>query len=360
MMIKNFNVARQSVFLVLLVSGALLAIPAAVLSGRIALITKDTFKNQAILNQVMPGLNNQTLALLKEDKDQLLETQLLPLVYLFDPPQKEIKKDYDPAIYFVDQLDNINQALKNKAIGKKVNYKDLGFKEKLPEEKEARHLLKQLYVLQEVVNTGIDCGINFVSITPQPPEDLSGLSGVKAANARLELAAPASAFLEFVIQASQIVPLVSIDSMLLQSQGSDFKIEMVISQTLIEADWKDKGLPFSPLNLEDVFLGQERFINILRGNNAFSVPKPQEPAPAQVSAAGAEQPKQAPRFLYRGKATLKSAEVAVVEDTLNKKTVFLAPQGKIGDFMLKELKAQEIILKNTTNGQEITIKREAK
>jgi len=359
MMIKNFNVARQSVFLVLLVSGAALAIPAAILSGRIALITKDTLRSQAALNQVMPGLNSQTLVALKQEKERLLETQLLPLVYLFDPPQKEIKKDYDPAIYFVDQMDNINQALKNKAAGKKLDYKGLGFKEKLPEEKEAGYLLKQLYTLQGVVNTGIDCGINFISITPQPPEDLSGLSGIKAAKARLELAAPVSSFLEFVIQISQIVPLVSIESLLLQSQGSDFKIEMTISQTMIEADWKDKGMPFSPLNLKDVFSGQEGSINILRGNNTFSVPKSQEALPAPV-AASAEQPKQAPRFLYRGKATLKSTEVAVVEDTLNQKTVFLAPQEKIGDFMLKELKVQEIILKNITNGQEIIIKREAK
>lgn len=358
-MIKNFNLARQSVFLILLIIGVFLSIPAAILSGRTALLTKDTLKSQAALNQVMPGLNNQTLVVLKQDTDQLLETQLLPLVYLFDPPQKGIKKDYDPAIYFVDQLDNINQVLKGKAAGKKVNYTDLGFKEKLPEEKEARHLLKQLYTLQEVVNTGIDCGINFVSITPQPPEDLSGLAGIKVAKARLELAAVASAFLEFIIQVSQIVPLVSIESLLLQSQGPNFKIEMTISQTLIEANWKDKGIPFSPLNLKDVFLEQERSINILRGNNTFSVPKPQEATLVPV-AASVEQPKQAPRFLYRGKATLNSKEVAVIEDTLNKKTVFLAPQEKIGDFMLKELKGQEIILKNITSAQEIIIKREAK
>ena len=153
-----------------------------------------------------------------------MEIRLLPLVYLFDPPQKDIKKDYDPAIYFVDELGKASQLLKTKAATKQVNYPDLGFKEKLPEEKEARYLLKQLYVLQEVVSRGIDCGINFIAVAPQPLEDSSELAGVKVAKTRLEVTAAASAFLEFIIQISEIVPLVSISIYLsLPSWESKFK-----------------------------------------------------------------------------------------------------------------------------------------
>jgi len=359
MITKSFNPAKYSAFIALLTAGLFLSVPAVLLNGRIAQLTKDISRSQAALNQVLPGLNNETLDQFKQEINKILETQLLPLVYLFDPPQKDIKKDYDPAIYFVDELGKTNQLLKAKAATKQVNYTDLGFKEKLPEEKEARYLLRQLYTLQAVVSKGIDCGINFIAIAPQPLEDLGDLAGIKVAKARLELTAPASAFLEFIIQISQIVPLVCVESLLLKSQDSVFKIEMTLAQTLIEADWKEKGIPFNPLNEKDIFLGQEKFINVLRGDNPLSAPKPQGSA-QPAAQANIEQPKQPLRFLYKGKATLQSKEVAIVEDTLNKKTVFLAPGEKIGDFLLKELKGQEIVLKNITDDREITIKREAK
>jgi hypothetical protein len=336
-----------------------LFIPATILSGRIAQLNKDNLKAQAALNQISPGISGETLEQFKDQINKLLETQLLPLAYLFDPPEKEIKEDYDPSIYFVDELGKTNQFLKTKAISKQLSYTDLGFKEKLPEEKEARYLLKQLYTLRDLVNKGIDCDVNFISVVPQPQEEIPDLTGVKMMKARLELSAPASALLEFIIQVSQTVPLISLESVVLKAQDSVFKSEVTLSQTLIEAPWKDRGIPFNPLNTKDIFSGQEKFVNILRGNNPFSLPKPAE-SQATPLQAPAQQPKESPRFLYRGKAMLKAKEVAIIEDTLNKKTVFVAPQDRIGDFTLKELKAQEIILKNVNDGKEITIKREIK
>jgi hypothetical protein len=359
MMIKRFSLTKHSHLLVLLVIGLCLLIPAVLLSGRIARLTKDNLKSQAALNQVLPGLDKQTLGQFQQEVNQLLEAKLLPLTYLFDPPEKGIKKDYDPTIYFVDELDKISRSLKTKAAGKQVNYTDLGFKEKLPDEKEARYLLKQLYALAEVVSRGIDCGVDFIAITPQAVEDLGGLAGIKVARTSLELTAPTPALLEFIIQISQITPLISIESLLLKSQDSVFKLEITLNQTLIEADWKDKGIPFHPLNIKEAFLEQGTFINTLRASNPFSVPSLEETAelPIQV---GSGQPKRLPRFLYQGKAMLKSKEVAVIEDTLNQKTVFLAPQERIGDFILIELTGAQIILKNINNNQEIIIKREEK
>ena len=132
---------------------------------------------------------------------------------------------------------------------------------------------------------------------------------------------------------------------------------MTLSHIVIEADWKDKTIPFTPLNIRDVFGSQEKFINMLRGNNPLSVAVPAETKEELPVQAG-EQPKKLSRFLYRGKAVLKTKEVAVIEDSLSQETAFLALEEKIGDFILKELQDFQIILKNINNDQEIIIKRE--
>lgn len=350
---KIFRLSKQSTLLVSVILFLLLL--AWFLNNRIAGLRKDNLKNLATLNQVLPNFNDQTSSQLKTDIEQL-EAQLLSLAYLFDPPEKEIKKDYDLPIYFVEELSKAKQSLKTKASDKKVSYPDLGFKETLPDEKEARYLLKQLYVIREIVNRGMDCNVNFSSVTPQPLEDLGISSGMKVAKTRIEFIASASALIEFLIQVSDIMPLDSLESILVKSQDLTFKADMTLSYIVIEADWKDKTITFTPLNVKEIFLEEEKIINSLRANNPFSVAKTQGPTglPPQTPT---EPPKQSPRFLYVGKAMLKSKEVAVIEDTLNQETIFLAPQEKTGDFMLKELKELQIILKNINTGQEIVVKR---
>jgi len=357
MTMLTMNKRFKFISLVFIVIGLFLLIPAFVLSSCIAKRTQDNLRNLATLNQVSPGFNVQTLGQLKQEIKQL-EEHLLALVYLFDPPDKEISKDYDLPIYFVDELSKTSQFLKLKAINKGISYPDLGFKETLPDELEARYLLRQLYALKEVVSRGMDCGVKFISITPQPIEDLGILAGIKVAKTRIEFISAAPAFIEFIIQVSEIVPLDSIESVLLsRSEDSTFKVDMTLSYTVIDTDWKAQEIQFTPLNIRDVFMSQEKFINMLRGDNPLSVAVPAETKEELPAQAGV-QPKQLARFLYRGKAVLKTKEVAVIEDTLNQEIVFLALQEKIGDFILKELQDFQIILKNINNDQETIIKRE--
>lgn len=353
------TILKRFRFIILLLGfiGLFLLILALLLSSCTAKLTKDNLKNLATLNQVLPGFNSQTLGQLKQEIKES-EERLLALAYLFDPPDKELSKDYDLSIYFVDELSKTNQFLKLKAMNKGMSYPDLGFKETLPDEQEAKYLLRQLYTLKEVLSRGMDCGVNFISITPQPIEDLGILADIKVAKTRIEFTAQAPASIEFIIQVSELVPLDSIESILLsRTEDAHFKVDMTLSYTVIDTDWKDKEMHFTPLNIRDVFASQEKFINILRGNNPLSVNMPpgaKEGTPLQVS----EQPKKLSRFLYRGKAVLKTKEVAVIEDTLSQETVFLAWEEKIGDFILKELQDFQIILKNINSGQEMSIKRE--
>ncbi len=351
---KIFRLSKQSTLLASAILFLLLL--AWFLHSRIARLTEDNRKNLAILNQVSPGFNNQTLEQLKGNINQL-EVQLLAFVYLFDPPDKQVKKDYDMPIYFVEELTKIKQSLKMKASNNKISYPDLGFKETLPDEKEAKYQLKQLYIIRDIVSRGLDDGINFSLITPQPIEDLSISPGMKLAKTRIEFIASAPALIDFLIQISEIVPLDSVESILVKSQDSTFKTSMAISYIMIESDWKDKTTTFIPINVKEIFSEEEKIINSLRANNPFSSGRAQEPVGIS-SKTPAELPKQSPRFLYLGKAILKSNEVAVIQDTLNQETIFLALGEKTGDFVLKELKDLQIILKNTNTNQEIIVKRQ--
>jgi hypothetical protein len=322
------------------------------LNRYISKLKKDNLKNLTILSHTFPGFNNQTLSQLEKELKDLKE-RLLIFASLFDPSEKWIKKDYDPSIYFVEELNKINRSLKLKA----VNYPGIGFKEKIPNEKEAVFLLRQLYQLNEVINKGIDCNINFNSINPQPPEDWAVFDGMKIAKSEIKFNASAPAVIEFIIQISEIIPLVSIESFTLEVKDSSLNVGMTLSQIIIDADWKEEKIPISPLEIKSILGEKEDLINILRANNSFLVSRLKEPGES-ISPVNVEPPKQLPRFLYRGKAILNSKEVAVIEDTLNQETLFLSPEERIDDFILKDLKDEEIIMEDIKNEKEIIITRE--
>jgi len=106
-MVNNKKILRLSKGSVLLVSVIMfLLLLAWFLHSRIAQLREDNLKNLATLNQVLPSFNNQTSDQLKQNINQL-EAQLLAFSYLFDPPEKQIKKDYDLPIYFVEELSKV-------------------------------------------------------------------------------------------------------------------------------------------------------------------------------------------------------------------------------------------------------------
>lgn len=351
---KTFSIPKE--YLLLVSAVLFLLVLAGILRGRIAHVTEENLRNLGMLNQVSSGFNDQTLDAFKQNIDQL-EAGLLTFIYALDPPDKEIRKDYDLPIYFVDDLSKVKQSLKAKSAEKKVTYPEFGFKESLPDEKEAKYLIEQLSVIKDIVDKGMDEGINFSVVSPLPAEDLGISPGVKLAKTRLEFTASAAALINFLIQESDAVPLYPVDYILVKSQDSFFKADMTVSHIVIEADWRNKSLTLTPLNLKEVFSQDERVISSLRANNPLSGALMRQ-APAESKKAPAEESKQAPRFLYQGKAVLRSKEVAVVEDTLNQETLFLAPGDRVGDFALQELDEAQITLKSINTGQQMVIKRQ--
>ncbi|MDD4940062.1 MAG: hypothetical protein PHE18_06660 [Candidatus Omnitrophica bacterium] len=333
-----------------------LALLASFLKSRIAVLKNEQAKDLAVLENVLPGFDAEALKKLNKDIADL-ETELARMASVFDPDKNKVKKDYDLPIYFVEELSKTKEALKAKAADKGITYPELGFKETLPDDKEAVYLLKQLNIIKEAVEKGMDSEVNFNSITPQAMEDL-GMGGIKLLKTSLEFTAGAREMIDFLIRLSESVPISSVETMLVKQQGPGFRANMALDNVVIETDWKEKPIRFAPLNLKEIFFGQEKNISSLRANNPFLGTQSLEPAslppqpPAEV--------KQGERFLYQGKAILRSKEVAVLEDTLRKETFFLAVGEKEGGFILKSMTDTELILKNAVTGEEISVKRQEK
>jgi hypothetical protein len=326
---------------------------------RIEVLKKNNLKNLAMLNQVLPGFNNQSIGQLRGELNNL-KADLNRLAGIFDPKERWFKKDYDLSIYFVEELGKINQSLKTKATNNQVDFPELGFKEKLPEEKEAFYLLTQLYGLKEIINLGMDYRINFKSITPLDIEEQEGLSGIKLAKTRIEATCPAEDIVEFIIQLNNIFPMPYLEAFSLKSHDSSFEMNLTLSHIMVDSDRKDKQeFPASLPTESTLSEAEQNFIRILRAKNPFLVEVAEEaPLSGQKQTSETGKPKKLSRFLYKGKAILRAKEVVAIEDVLNLETVFLGQGEKIDNFILREFSNEEAVLENIDNGQKIIIKRE--
>lgn len=344
-----------------LVIGFCLIILSLFIKARVGHLKRANTKNLALLNQALPAFNEQSLTRLKQEI-RGLNAELISLSALFDPKERWLKENYDLSILFVEDLNNVNQSLKNKAKAKQLDFVDLNFPEKLPAESEAVYLLAQLYGLKEVVNLGMDLGINFKSIKPKGIKKVEGLAKLVLARNYLELVCPKETLIEFIIQLNDIIPKAHPDSLLIKSEDSSFKIDLNFSNVILDIDWQDKDIKELPITkLDEPFLEiAQNFTPILRNKNPFFVTAPKEKS--QLPSEGkiyvtTEEGKPAPRFLYRGKAILKTKEVVVIEDTLNKETVFLGLQDKYGNLKLTYSSDEDVILENINDGSKIFIKR---
>jgi len=353
---KNKNAAHK-LLSVSIVCCIILLLGGWLLEKRADSLKKSTAQNLSLLQQALPNFNNQSSGCLTQEISDI-KTRLLGLSALFDPKYKWIKKNYDVSIYFVEELGNVKQALKQKAQDKQLPLPELGFKEKLPSEQEADYLLSQLYGLREVMSVGLDYGINFKTINPLGVEEKTGIEGIKTVKSRLELRCPAETMIEFIIKLNEVVPKVCFDTLSLTLKDSAYDMDMTLEQVSIDMDLNGMPELKTPAQIQEITGKQDAdFIRTLRSNNPFFIPA--APAIAAPAAGESPKPKKPPvRFIYRGQATLKSKPVVVIEDALTQETVFVGLNEKIADFTLVNFSDAQITLKAIDNGKELVIKRE--
>ncbi|MGE5197353.1 MAG: hypothetical protein ACM3IL_02490 [Deltaproteobacteria bacterium] len=356
--VKNKQIKNYYLMIAAVVCIALF-IAAWLLRSNIAALEKNNLQNKAALNKALPDFNLRSPDAVKR-QIQDLKSRLTGLSAVFDTKYKWIKKDYDLSIYFVEELGNARQFLKQKAQEKQVAAPELGFKEKLPSGQEASLLLSQLYGLKEVISLGMDYGINFKTVAPDGVEEAK-VPGIKLVKSRIALSCPAQGLIEFIIQLNEIIPKVCFEALSLKSQGDSYDMDLTLEQVVVETELNGKQEQPSPAEIKEVAGKEdENFIHILRSNNPFFVPETKIPLSASSANASPEPEKKQVRFIYRGTATLKSKQVVVVEDLLNKETVFLGLNDKVANFVLTDFSDSQITLKNTDDNQELIINREEK
>ena len=342
------------------ITSVFLLITGVFLGSRAQNFKNNGLKITAMIHKDFSGLNSVTITQLERHIDQL-KLQLVGLALQFIPGAGAIKEGYDPAIYFAEELDKANQDLRRKSQEKKTVFTDLGFQEKLPSDREAHYLLNQLYGLKEVVSLGLDYGVNFKSITPLGAEKTEALAGVKEARSRLEFACPAKTLPEFLIALTDIVPSVSLDSLLLSDQEGVFAGDAVLRHTIVDLTaWGvqpeyaagNKQLVYVPSATQE----QKDAMRVLRSANPFVPPRRNDQEIQVKGPGGQSQP--LPRLLYKGKAVLAGKDVVVIEDTLSQETLFLSRQERIGNFMVQDFTDERVRLKNLEDSQELVIERQ--
>lgn len=323
-------------------------------------IKKNNLKNLTALNQLLPGFNERSLEKLQKETNDL-KTQIVNLADIFNPKERWFKKDYDLSIYFVEELGAVSQSLKTKALDKQVDFADLGFKEKLPSEEEARYLLSQLYGLKEIASVGIDHSTGFKLINPLGIESIEGLPEIKLAKSRIELTAPTQVLTEFIIKLNDIIPKPLTATFSLKSQDSFFQMSLNLEHIIVDLSWKDRKEYVASEEIKKGLLWEKQdqnFIRLLRTNSPFLVAAKEISLPGMIQETKVDKSKQLPMFLYKGKAVLRSKDVVLIEDTLNQETVFLGKGEKINNFILNEFSSEKVVLKNIDSGQELVLKRE--
>lgn len=338
---------------------------------RIEAIKKASLTQQDALNKVWSGFDSQTLMeAQKENKD--LQVQLLALLSIFDVQEGWLEegRGRDFSIAFIEQLASVTQALKAKAQGKNITMPDLGFKEKLPaNEQDANNLIKQLYGIKEVINLGMDYGINFKFVNPGDFEDVESVSGMRQATTRMQLVCPAQAAIEFVVKLSELAPLVSMEYLSLTLKDNYFDIDLGLSHMVINTEMlgipasyqlSDDNRKYAAGLLKKMSKEQEEFTDVIRSKNPFFVVQAKEaPASKERKQVDVQEPPKetAPKFFYRGKAVLQSKEVAVIEDVTAGQSVFCGLGDRIKEYRVSEIYDEKVVLQKI-DGKELVVNKE--
>ncbi len=365
----KIKVVRPTLILALGTMNIVLLAAAIFLAIQIGLMKNNILRNDEVLKQTYPGFNPQIIPQLRGEIDYV-KTQLVETCDLFDPKDNSLRKDYDLSIYFVEELSKANRALKQKAQDKQLNFNEFNFKEKVPSDREAYSMINQLLGLEKAVDLGLDYGINFKSVEPGVTENLDAIPGIRQQKSQIKMMCPGSSIMDFITGFNQAVPHLSFESFIFLLKGSYFEADLNVSHIICDRkaldiaqspeQFKDKAVTPSQA-MKELNAKQEDLARILKINNPFKREGEQKNEPReqpQASAQQKEEKKDEERFFYRGKAILRSKEVAVIEDTENQETIFAARGDNVGNFILKDFSDEQAVLGASSPGaKDVVIKR---
>ncbi|MCX5697576.1 MAG: hypothetical protein NTU54_06400 [Candidatus Omnitrophica bacterium] len=360
---------RQTLIMGLGTLNIVLLVAAIFLAVQIGLMKNNIIRNDEVLKQTYPGFNPRIIPQLRGEIDYV-KAELSEACDLFDPQDNSLRKDYDLSIYFVEELSKANRALKQKASDKQLNFSELNFKEKVPSDREASSMINQLHGLEKAVDLGLDYGVNFKSVEPGVTENLDAIPGIRQQKSQMKIMCPGSSIMDFITGVNQAAPYLSFDSFIFSLKGSYFEADLNVGHTICDRKALDIAQPAEqPKNktsspsqaMKELNAKQEDLARILKINNPFMHEGEQKNESKEQPQPSAQQKKEKTdeeRFFYHGKAILRSKEVAVIEDTENQETIFVARGDNVGNFTLKDFSEDQAVLGASSPGaKDVVIKR---
>lgn len=341
-----------------------LGVSAWVLHGRVTAMSTESTSNRELIKQTAPDLSKRTIPELEEGIIDV-KSQIYATATLFNPQSKWLRDGYDVSILFVEELNNANQQLKDAAADMQVQFPGIVFAEKLPAEGAAVQLLTQLYGIREVAELAISLGADILDITPEPAADDDGFTHGAVLPASMEFSFPHETVVEFLIRITGVVPKIAVTTLAVKTEDEAVLITLDMSTIFTQFDLTDEeknrysvaGVPE-----ESYPQGIQRAVSLMRGNSPFVIPerRKEEIMLAEEASAEPEPEPEIPRqrFYFRGKATLQSQEVAVVEDTMRQETVFLARGERYDTYLMKDFSDDGIILEGIDDKAITVINRE--
>lgn len=355
---------KRNFWIIWLIAGACCALSAGALNKKLSAARGEIAANYAVLNQALAGFSGEKVAALKDEVGGI-KKDVAGMSLVFYPKDRFLKKDYDPGILFIEELNNAGVALNLKAGEKKTAPVAIDFSSKLPSAQEAAQLLSQLAGLRGIVEAGLDLGAQWKTIKPLPVARVDGFEHLFLAPASLELTQPQQTLMEFIARIHESEYIMCLDYLVIKAQaaaapavmpggalsGGGFAITMNVSALIADYSWPDIAPQTEAAQME-ILKDRRKAVAAARSANPFYMAPKKDISAGAVSDPGAAIQKQVEtqRFFYRGQGVLEGSPAAVIEDVLMKETVFLHRDAKYRGFTLKDFSEEQSVLINSDDG----------
>jgi hypothetical protein len=277
--------------------------------------------------------------------------RLAALGALFDPRAKWTRSNYDMSILFAEELNRSSTELKALADSRQTDFSGFSFTDKLPSESDAALLLGQLYAMRSVAELAVASGADVSLAKPLPPTKESALPDTREVPAEMELAFPHATVMDFLIRMNGIVPKLCSQALKVRVEPESVYVSLkysTLSVSLSDIQGIDGKITVAQVPDESYPAGIDTAVSLLRSKSPFLIPVKQTGVEEDVTQPPEEE-KPAQRFFYKGRALLRTKQVAVIEDAMRKETLFLSVGDRFDNFRLKNFSETEVILEGSDN-----------
>lgn len=308
-------------------------------------------ENVKLMKKIGEPVSEKNLEKLKLETESM-ERKILFFLNLYSKKKEEIP-EVNKRLYFAQKASELQKRLKRRAELNLVKAPLFEFSSELPAEKEVDIFLKDLEILEEVVNLGIKENLDFEKINLLKTEDVGEVPLLKKIGVEISLGGKKSNVFSFLDSCLENLLFLDIEELILSEEAEKILVYLKPVSLILSSKFaQEVNKELKPFNFSS-FLRVKKSVRTKFLNNKIWGESPEFKKSLKKEATGQRQE----RFYYRGLAVLKGKEVVVIEDASSGDFLFLALGQKIGEYKLKDFTPEEITLESLKNKKELIIKR---